>query len=142
MKGLFTEPEPESFGHSAASAALAKNKSLSDMTVFNSGFCNRMVASLSDALWARYGEKVPDAPEAAFNVAFPGYAGLFDYMDQSPKQSREYFNYLDGRARLPRYAVGNVNKLWRWDSVGSGTVIDVSQIPTSRLFQASKVSVG
>ena len=125
-RGLFTEPEPEVFGHSAASATLAKNKSLSDTTVFNSGFSTRIVVCLADALWAKHGLESPSAPDAAFNDSFPGYVNLFEYMDRSPEQSREYFNYLDGRSQLPRYTATNVSKSWDWKFIGSGTIVDVS----------------
>ena len=126
-KGLFTEAEPGKFGHSAASATLARNKNLSNMTLFNSGFSTRIVVCLADALWAKHGLKLSDAPDAAFNEAYHGYVNLFDYMGKSPDQSREYFNYLDARSQLPRYRTGHIHKLWNWQSVGSGTIVDVSQ---------------
>jgi 6-hydroxytryprostatin B O-methyltransferase len=124
--GVFTEPEPGKIAHSVASATLAKNKNLHDMTDFNAGFSSRIIISLADALEAQH-KKVSNPPEAAFNVSYPGYVNLFDYMGKNPEASQGYFNYLDGRSQLPRYAVGNVVKAWDWAGVGSGTVVDVGQ---------------
>ncbi|KAL1969135.1 hypothetical protein VTN77DRAFT_389 [Rasamsonia byssochlamydoides] len=120
--GIFIEPEPGQIAHTAASATLAKNKSLHDMTVFNSGFSTRIVVSLADALKM---QGQPNAPEAAFNVSYPGYVNLFDYMAKNPEASQGYFNYLDGRGKLPRYAVDNVVRSWDWESVASGIIVDV-----------------
>jgi 6-hydroxytryprostatin B O-methyltransferase len=122
--GIFSEPEPGQIAHTATSATLAKNKNLHDMTVFNSGFSTRIVVSLADTLKAQQ-EKQPTAPEEAFNLSYPGYVNLFDYMGKHPDASQGYFNYLDGRSQLPRYAVGNVVQSWDWASVGSGTIVDV-----------------
>lgn len=126
-KGLFTESKQGFFGHSVASATLAKNKSLSDMTIWNAGFSTRLAVCIADALWAKHGLKRPDAPEAPFNEAYHGYVNLFDYMGKSIDRSREYYNYLDGRSQLPRYEISKVSKNWDWGGVGSGRVIDVSK---------------
>ena len=125
-KGVFTERAPGVFGHTAASATLAKNKGLSDMTLFNAGFSTRLVVCIADQLWAKHGLKKIDHPEAPFNEAFHGYENMFDYMAKSAVQSQEYYNYLDGRASLPRYQVGHVPNIWDWNRVASGTIIDVS----------------
>lgn len=122
--GVFEEPQAGQVGHSAASATLAKNKNLHDMTVFNSGFSTRIICSLADALKAQH-DKVENPPEAAFNVSYPGYANLFDYMGKHPDASQEYFSYLDGRSQLSRYSVDKVVSSWNWDSVATGTIIDV-----------------
>jgi 6-hydroxytryprostatin B O-methyltransferase len=122
--GIFSEPEPGQIAHTAASATLAKNKNLHDMTLFNSGFSTRIVVGLADALRAQQ-EKQENAPEAAFNLAYPAYVNLFDYVGKNPTASQEYFSYLDGRSQLSRYAVGKVAKSWDWASLGSGTIVDV-----------------
>ena len=121
---IFTELSPGQIMHSAASATLAKNKSLHDMTVFNSGFSTRIVVSLGDALKAQH-DKVPDAPETGFNVAYPNYKNMFDYMGKHTEASQEFFNYLDGRSQLPRYVVDNTAEAWDWASIGFGTIVDV-----------------
>lgn len=125
--GIFREPVPGQIVHTAASATLARNKNLHDMTVFNSSFCTRVIVSLADTLKAQQ-EKRPDAPEAAFNLSYPGYVNLFDYMSKHPEASQGYYNYLDGRSQLPRYQVGNVLQSWDWASLGSGAIVDVRTI--------------
>ena len=88
------------------SATLAKNKNLHDMTVFNSGFSTRIVASLGDALKAQH-DKIFEVPEAGFDLVYPGYKDLFEYMGKHADASLEYFDYLDGRSQLPWYVVDN-----------------------------------
>ncbi|PCG89501.1 Winged helix-turn-helix transcription repressor DNA-binding [Penicillium occitanis (nom. inval.)] len=144
--GIFSEPEPGQIAHTAASATLAKNKNLHDMTLFNSGFSTRIVVGLADALKAQQ-EKQENVPGAAFNLAYPGYVNLFDYMSKNPTASQEYFSYLDGRSQLSRYAVWKVAKSWDWASLGSGTIVDVggssghASIALANSFSAAKFVV-
>ncbi|KAI9695981.1 MAG: hypothetical protein M1820_008322 [Bogoriella megaspora] len=144
--GVFAEPSPGRFAHTAASATLAKNKNLSDMVIFKSGFSSRVVISLADALKAQQLNAL-DAPEAAFNVSYPGYANFFEYMGKHPEASQGYFDYLDGRSKLPLYAVENVVGSWDWAKVGSGLIVDVggssghTSIALARAFPSAKFLV-
>ena len=123
--GIFAEPTPGQFAHTAASATLAKNKGLHDMAMFNGGFSTRVTVNLADTLKLQQ-EKGPDGPVCSFNVAYPNEATLFGYLGKNPDESRVFFDMLDGRSQLPRYAIGNVSKSWDWAAVGSGTIVDVS----------------
>ena len=125
-KGVFTESAPDIFAHTAASATLAKNKPLRDMTLFNAGQSTRIVVCVADALWARYGLKKSDFPEAGFNEGFPQYKHYFDYLEKNQDKSQEYGDYLAGRAALPRYIVEQISNSPIWKRVDSGTIIDVS----------------
>ena len=124
-KGVFTEPAPDVFAHTASSATLAKNKPLRDMTLFNAGQSTRVVVCVADALWARYGLKKPDYPDAGFNEGYPGYKDYFQYLETHPDKSQEYGDYLLGRAELPRYVIDQISDAPIWKRVGSGTIIDV-----------------
>ena len=132
-KGLFTEPSPGVFAHSAISATLAKNKNIADMSLFNSTFSTRIVTGLSDALYKKEGLKLPDAPATAFNEVYAGYNILFDYMEKSKQQTREYFSYLDGRSQLPKYTAQRMCDHHDWHAIENGTIIDVSY-PLSKNF--------
>jgi 6-hydroxytryprostatin B O-methyltransferase len=132
MNGVFEESKPGQIGHSAASATLARNKNLHDMTIFNSGFSTRMICCLADALKAQ-NQQGANPPDAAFNVAYPGYTNLFDYMGNHPQASQEYFNYLDGRSQISRYSAEKLVSSWDWQSVACGTIIDVRFVPVKCL---------
>ena len=95
------------------------------MAEFNGGFSTRVTVNLADTLKLQQ-EKGSNAPVCSFNVAYPNHGGLFEYLGQNPEESRIFFDMLDGRSQLPRYAVSNVAKSWDWELVESGTIVDVS----------------
>ncbi|KAL9607646.1 MAG: hypothetical protein Q9167_007460 [Letrouitia subvulpina] len=117
--GLFDEPITGRIAHMPATAALAKNKGLHDMAVFNIGFSARIIDQSTDALIAqRNGPNGATAPTAtAFNICHPGYANLFDYMGKYVEYSQAYFMFLDGRSQLSRYSAENIVKAWNWTRV-------------------------
>lgn len=123
--GLFDEPTPGRIVHTAATAALAKNKGLHDMAVFNTGFSTRIIDRLADAL-ITHQNKSDSSMTTAFNICHPGYADLFDYMGKNAEDSQAYFKFLDGRSQLPRYSAENIVNAWNWASIDRNTVIDVS----------------
>lgn len=122
--GLFDEPTPGRIVHTAATAALAKNKGLHDMAVFNTGFSAHIVDRLADALVA-HRNKPNGLTTTAFNICHPGYTDLFDYMGKNAEVSQAYFKFLDGRSQLPRYSAEKIVKAWDWASIDCSTVVDV-----------------
>ena len=123
---IFMEPEPNVFAHTAASATLAKNKPLTDVATFMAGFGGSAVLCITDALYAQVHAKNEETPpESGFNVRYPGYLNLFDYMGKHPADAQAYFGFLNGRSQIPRYAIENVCTAWDWASLGKATVVDI-----------------
>ncbi|KAI9656247.1 MAG: hypothetical protein M1821_004910 [Bathelium mastoideum] len=123
---IFTEPEPNVFAHSATSATLSKNQPLSDLAGFISRFVGSIVTSTADALYAQVNVtngQLP--PETGFNARYPGYVNLFDYMDKHPDEAQAYYNFLDGRSHISRYAIEKVCTAWDWAALGQATVVDI-----------------
>jgi 6-hydroxytryprostatin B O-methyltransferase len=129
--GIFTEYTPGLFAHSAASAALARNKHLRDICDFNTDFLAAIQIKLAEALKAR-ASGASDAPHAAFNVAYRTKDDLFQHFHKDADLNAKYHGYLAGRVNTPLWSVDRLLTAWDWSALGDATVVDVC-IPTSPL---------
>ncbi|KAL9120673.1 MAG: hypothetical protein Q9187_002772 [Circinaria calcarea] len=122
--GIFCEPLANVFAHSAASATLAINSKVRDVSIFCTHEITTILVRLAEA-FKQQQEKKENAPGAAFNVAYPGYEHLFEYFAKNPEATQRYVTFLDGRAELSRWNIEHLTTQWDWAAVGSGTIIDV-----------------
>ena len=125
--GFFLEQSVGVFAHSATSARLAHSASLRDIVNVSTHELTRIVTSVSETLEAqkKARESGEQGPAAAVNVAFPGYASVFDFLSKSPAVAQKYHLYMAGRAKTDRWSAANVIKSWDWASVGSKTIVDI-----------------
>lgn len=123
--GIFQEPEVGWFGHSASSALLARSQHMRNIAIFGTHELSSALIKLPDALkqQQQLGEK---APHAAFNLAYPEYKDAFDYFNNNAEANHRYHTYLEGRVNTSRWAVHHLKSAWHWDTLESGTIIDVS----------------
>ncbi|KAK8028470.1 S-adenosyl-L-methionine-dependent methyltransferase [Apiospora marii] len=122
--GLFIEPAPEVFAHSAASACLAQSQDLSAVGRMTTGWGAKNMLCIPK--WLKQQQQQGDAgPQAPFNVAFPEYENVFEQMDKDPAVAKDYHAYMTGRAVLYRYSHANLTGAWDWSTVGAKTVVDV-----------------
>jgi 6-hydroxytryprostatin B O-methyltransferase len=155
--GLFVE-DPEGagaagvgvFGHNAASAELARRENLCDIANISTQELSRILGGLPEALSLQQqnghaggvvdangkeegnGAAVGDAavpPEAAFNVAFPGYRNVFEYLARNPSVSERYHKYMMGRTNTARWSTANLVGAWDWGKLAKAqtttTIADV-----------------
>ncbi|RAO70086.1 uncharacterized protein BHQ10_006098 [Talaromyces amestolkiae] len=121
--GIFTEYTPGLFAHSAASAALARNKHLRDICDFNTDFLAAIQIKLAEALKAR-ALGASDAPHAAFNVAYRTKDDLFEFFHKETDLNAKYHGYLAGRVNTPLWSVDRLLTAWDWGALGDATVVD------------------
>ena len=130
--GIFNEPQRGWFGHSAASAVMARNPHVRNIALLTTHELATTMARLPDALKLQQELPAEKAPHAAFNIAYPDFAGAFDYFEKSSEGNSRYHRYLQGRINTSRWAVEHLISAWDWPSVGSGTIIDVSPLPVPK----------
>ncbi|EME80695.1 uncharacterized protein MYCFIDRAFT_198855 [Pseudocercospora fijiensis CIRAD86] len=143
--GIFIEDSEGYIGHSAASATLAWNGNLRDVAQHNASMITNICANISpwEQMWreAKKGKTCLGGdrlnghsvngdsalPAAPFNLTYPGYKDCFEFMALRPEKAKEYYNFLDGRAQLPRYSARDLLSSWDWKGRlgGSGTLVDV-----------------
>ena len=128
--GIFNEPERGWFGHSATSALMARNPHVRNIALFATHELANILVRLPDGLKLQQELHAEQAPHAAFNVAYPDFADAFDYFQKNSLSSDRYHKYLQGRVHTSRWAVEHLISAWDWPSVGSGTIIDVSPLPS------------
>ncbi|KAL8787340.1 MAG: hypothetical protein Q9195_007799 [Heterodermia aff. obscurata] len=122
--GIFNEPERGRFGHSAASALLARNPHVRSIALFATHELASTLVRLPDGLKLQQELPAEKAPHATFNIAYPDFADAFDYFEKSSVANDRYHRYLQGRINTSRWAVEHLISAWDWPSVGSGTIID------------------
>lgn len=130
--GIFTEYTPGLFAHSAASAALARNKHLRDICDFNTDFLAAIQIKLAEALKAR-ALGASDAPHAAFNVAYRTKDDLFEHFHKDTDLNAKYHGYLAGRVNTPLWSVDRLLTAWDWGALGDATVVDVCILTSPNL---------
>ncbi|KAB8338785.1 hypothetical protein FH972_021730 [Carpinus fangiana] len=121
--GVFTEPSLGHFAHSAASKALADSQHLRDVVELSTYEISSILAKLPEALGKQRDE--PGKLDAAFNLAYPQSANVFEYFANDPVAAARYHKYLNGRVNTPRWSVKHLLSAWDWASIGSGTVVDL-----------------
>ena len=144
--GIFFEgPKTGMFKHNASSALLARNEHLRNIAVEGTTELSYILLRLADALelqqQARKQQKMvngsrgmedgvllspEDIPAAAFNVAYPEYHNVFDWLSKNPESAGRYHRYMSGRHNTPRWEIGNLISAYDWASVKDQTVVDVS----------------
>lgn len=136
--GLFIEPYPGIFVHSAASAKLTRSTHLRNLTVGSCGMHARFVGRISDALYLQQqarlgsnktlleGSELGLNPEAAFHLAYPGYKNVFDFAAQNKRAAEIYHGAMVARANLPRWKMSHILQARDWSDVGETVIVDVS----------------
>lgn len=127
--GIFYEPSPGYFRHTAASASLAQNEHIRNIALFSTHDLSSITTKLADSLKMQQEQK-ETGPAAAFNIAYPSFENAFEYFDKNADVSARYHNYLTGRVNTSRWSVHHLTTAWNWASVGSGTIIDVRAVST------------
>lgn len=122
--GLFYEDPVGVIGHSAASSRLAIDRDMHNYIIMFASDVNAMLAKFPETL-ARQSVLGDRAPKSAANLAFPEYVDLFDYFEKRTDAAQRYSTYLASRARIPVWSIDFLTTAWDWDSVGSGTIVDV-----------------
>ena len=125
--GIFQEPEPAVFAHSAASALLGRSEHLRDIVSLSSDDMVRVISRQGETLQLQKDDP-KNGPATAFNVAFPEYANVFEYFSKNPGVGQRYHKYLLGRIHTSRWSVEHLTSCWDWASIGTGTVVDVSDL--------------
>lgn len=128
--GIFNEPKRGWFGHSAASALMARDPHVRNIALFATHELATTLVRLPDGLKLQQELPAGKAPHAAFNIAYPDFADAFDYFGRSSEANDRYHRYLQGRINTSRWAMEHLVSAWDWPSVGSGTIIDVSPLPS------------
>lgn len=136
--GVFIEPYPGVFAHSAASARLTRSTHLRNLAIGSCGLHARFVGRIADALFlqqqARQGSNKtllegnepglnPDAP---FHLAYPGYRDVFDFAAKNKRAAEIYHGAMVARANLPRWKMSHILQARDWSNVGDATIVDVS----------------
>jgi 6-hydroxytryprostatin B O-methyltransferase len=126
--GLFRETEPGRIAHSAASAALASNPHLRNIVHFGTEFLQNILMKIPETMLMQTDETTDKVPETAFNLAYRTEENLFQYFAHSTELNRKYHEYLMGRVNTPLWSTDKLGAAWDWSSLGSKTIIDVSDI--------------
>ena len=112
------------FAHSASSALLAHDEHLRNIAVTGTRELSYILLRLGDALTMQY-QNGREGPQAAFNLAFPEYHNIFEFLAKDPASAQRYHNYMVGRAHTSRWTIGHMITAYDWASIGSKTIIDV-----------------
>ncbi|KAH9815655.1 putative O-methyltransferase [Teratosphaeria destructans] len=110
LNDLFTEPAPDHFAHTPASAYLATRPHVADVVNIAARELMQITLHLSDGLelqqqQRRKGEKV--AEDAAFKVTYPEFkdSNVFEFIGGDAELSERYHRYLAGRVKTERWHV-------------------------------------
>lgn len=137
--GLFIEPSPGVFAHSAASSRLRQSTHLRHLAVGSCGMHARFVGRIADALWLQQqarqgtnktlleGNEPGYCPEAPFNLAYPGYTNVFDFAGKNKQAAEIYHRAMVARANLPRWKMSHILEARDWSNVGEAIIVDVSK---------------
>lgn len=125
--GIFCEPNAGYFAHNASSAVLAHNEHLRNIAVTGTHELSYILLKLADTLKLQQ-EKGAEGPQAAFNVAYPDYHNVFEFLSKNPASAGRYHLYMVGRANTSRWSMRHLQTAWDWASVGSKTILDVECI--------------
>ncbi|KAF2444614.1 putative O-methyltransferase [Karstenula rhodostoma CBS 690.94] len=122
--GIFYEDPVNVIGHTASSAKLASDRDLHNYCLMWSAEISSHLVKLPEALYKKqvYG---PKGPESAANLAFPEFVDIFEYFEKRTDAAQRYSLYLGSRAKIPCWSADFLIGAWDWDSIGSGTVVDV-----------------
>lgn len=122
--GIFYEPDAGRFAHSASSALLAYNDHLRSIAVIGTRELSYILLRLGDALMIQH-KSGREGPQAAFNLAYPEYHNVFEFLAKDPALAQRYHKYMVGRAQTSRWAIEHIITAYDWASLGSKTIIDV-----------------
>lgn len=137
--GLFIEPYPGMFAHSAASSRLTRSTHLRNLAVGSCGMHARFVGRIADALFLQQqarqgcnktlleGNEPGLNPDAPFHLAYPGYKDVFDFAAQNKRAAEVYHGAMVARANLPRWKMSHIMQARDWSDVGEATIVDVSK---------------
>lgn len=124
--GIFREPSKGKFTHSTISAYIAKHEHVRDIASQVTQEFATLNFSLAEALTQQHTTD-GKSPAAAFNVAYPDFANVFEFIGSDPGRSQRYHKYLAARTQLPLWDVQHLLRSWSWaERIGSGTLVDVS----------------
>lgn len=70
-------------------------------------------------------EKGLEGPQAAFNLAYPEYNNIFEFLAKDPASAQRYHKYMMGRANTSRWTISHLVTAYDWASVGSKKIMDV-----------------
>ncbi|MCJ1403879.1 hypothetical protein MMC11_007102 [Xylographa trunciseda] len=121
--GMFCEPETGKFAHSASSALLAQNEHLRDIAVTGTRELSYILLRLADALKMQH-QNGREFPQAAFNLAYPEYHNIFEFLGKDPESAQRYHKYMVGRAHTSRWTIGHIITAYDWAAIGSKTILD------------------
>lgn len=122
--GIFCEPTAGYFAHSASSAVLAHDEHLKNIALTGTHELSYILLKLADTLKLQQA-KDAEGPQAAFNVAYPEYDNVFEFLSKNPASAGRYHLYMVGRAHTSRWSMRHLQTAWDWASVGSKTMLDV-----------------
>lgn len=122
--GVLCEEPVGVIKHTAASARLAIDRDMHNFCLMWSAEISSILVKLPEAL-ARKQALGDKGPASAANIAFPEYVDLFDYFEKRTDAAQRYSTYLASRAKIPCWSASYLIRACDWDSVGSGTVVDV-----------------
>ena len=134
--GLFHEPTPSHFAHNASSALLASNEHLRNIATTGTRELSIILLRLADALKLQQSSinaphlppktDSPSLPQpaAAFNLAYPNYHNVFDFLSKDAESALRYHLYMVGRHHTSRWRIDHMIRAYDWASLGPTTIVD------------------
>lgn len=122
--GIFCEPRAGMFAHNASSALLAHNEHLRNIALTSTHELSYILLRLPDALKLKQ-EKGCKGPQAAFNVMYPEYHNIFEFLSKDPAAAQRYHQYMVGRMHTSRWTITHLLNAYDWTTIGANTIMDV-----------------
>jgi 6-hydroxytryprostatin B O-methyltransferase len=135
--GLFTEPAPGVFAHSAASAVLARSPELCAVGRMAAGPLTMMAVRIADALELQQagrkgvpktlfsGQSQLGPEDPAFCLAFPGYASPWELAHANKEFAEVGHAFMRDQASTSRMRVEHLLQARDWSNAGAARIVDV-----------------
>lgn len=121
---IFHEPESGLVAHTSVSALLVRSRSLNDWVGYTSEETYPASTRLVEA-HEKYGNS--EKPnESAYSIAFDTDEPMFVHLTRFPDRERRFANTMIEMTSTEGYGVHHLVNGYNWESIGKGTVVDVS----------------
>ncbi|KAI1138547.1 putative O-methyltransferase [Hypoxylon sp. FL0543] len=120
---IFREPRPGVVAHSAASRQIAQDPAIADWASAN---VNEMWPSAEKAVDALIKWPLAEEPnQTGFSLAHGTNDSFYIELSKNPERARRFGGAMSFFTTGPGYSLSHLTDNYPWDSVGSGTVVDV-----------------
>jgi 6-hydroxytryprostatin B O-methyltransferase len=135
--GIFAEPKPNVFAHSAASAVLARSPELGAVGRMAAGPLTSMEVRIADALELQQagrkgvsktvltGQSQIGPEDPAFCLAFPGYSNPWEMAHANKEFAEIGHTFMREQGSTSRMKIDHLLKARDWSGIGEARVIDV-----------------